>query len=227
MSEKKEAAVTTSSMPRSSGVMKGTATYTRFRVECKHPDEMFQKYMARVRTRAFRPLTAEDEDDASVGWVPVERPFDDEVAFRTDGVFFGSYMNLGLRIDVWRFPTTLVKAKMLVAEREWKNKTGKTRMSRVEKVELRDLVLRKLRRDGVPTSKAFDFSWNLDNGELRFFGKSKNALEHFYELFEKTFGARLVPMAAYTIGMELHLSSEEKANLTTVLPYPLHHRGAS
>ncbi len=37
------------------------------------------------------------------------------------------------------------------------------------------------------TTKTVDFTWNMNTGELRFFGRSKVILEHFLELFEKTF----------------------------------------
>ncbi len=212
-----ESASTSAIMPRTSGVLKGSITFLKFKVEGELPDDVRQKYMARIRTRAFRPLTPEDEDDVSVGWVPIERPFDDEVVFRTDGVFFGEYLNLGLRLDRWKFPAPLVKARMAAAERAWKQKTGKERISKAEKTELRDLVMRKLRREGVPVTTGFDFSWNMTTGELRFFGRSKNVVEHFYELFEKTFSLRLIPSAPYTIGLSV-LSKDLHKALATVEP---------
>jgi hypothetical protein len=131
-----------------------------------------------------------------------------------------------MRLDRWKFPSTLVKAKMAAAERQWKQKTGKERMSRTEKTELRDLVERKLRRDGVPVTKVVDFTWNTVTGELRFFGRSKVILEHFFELFEKTFSVKLVPSAPYTLGMALGLPKNLEAALARVEPSVLHARGA-
>lgn len=209
------------------GVLKGAITYAKFQVKGELPDEMHQKFMARIRTRTFKTLAPEDEDDVAVGWVPIERPYDDEISFRSDGVFFGSYLNLAMRLDRWKFPTTLVKAKMAAAERAWKQKTGKERMSKAEKTELRDLVERKLRRDGVPVTKVVDFTWNTQTGELRFFGRSKVILEHFFELFEKTFAVKLEPAAAYTIGMSLGLGKSLESALATVQPSVLHARGAA
>lgn len=209
------------------GVLKGAISYAKFQVQGELPDDLHQKFMARIRTRTFKTLTPEDEDDVAVGWVPIERPYDDEISFRSDGVFFGSYLNLALRLDRWKFPSTLVKAKMAAAERQWKQKTGKERMSRTEKTELRDLVERKLRRDGVPVTKVVDFTWNTVTGELRFFGRSKVILEHFFELFEKTFAVELVAAAPYTIAMSLGLPKSLEAALARVEPSALHARGAS
>jgi len=200
------------------GVLKGAITYAKLYVEGELPDDAHQKYIARIRTRTFKPLTPEDEGEASVGWAPIERPFDDEISFRSDGVFFGSYLNLAMRIDKWKFPSALVKNKMAQAERAWKQRTGKEKMSRVEKTELRDLVERKLRREGIPVTKVIDFSWNIASGELRFFGRSKNALEYFYELFEKTFSMHLVPGAPYTVAKSLDLPRSLDADLASVEP---------
>lgn len=209
------------------GVLKGAITYAKFQVKGELPDELHQKFMARIRTRTFKLLTPEDEDDVAVGWVPIERPYDDEISFRTDGVFFGSYLNLAMRLDRWKFPATLVKARMAAAERQWKQKTGKERMSKAEKTELKDLVERKLRRDGVPVTKTVDFTWNMNTGELRFFGRSKVILEHFLELFEKTFAVKLTPSAPYTIAMSLGLPKGLEAALASVQPSVLHARGAA
>lgn len=204
------------------GVLKGAISYAKFQVKGELPDELHQKFMARIRTRTFKPLAPEDADDLSVGWVPVERPFDDEISFRTDGVFFGSYLNLAMRLDQWKFPSTLVKSKMAAAERAYMQKTGKERISKGEKAELKELVLRKLRRDGIPVTKTVDFTWNTVSGELRFFGKSKVILEHFFELFEKTFAVKLTPATAYTIGMALGLPKKLEDALATVEPAVLH-----
>jgi hypothetical protein len=183
---------------------------------------LHQKYLARIRTRVFKPLGPEDEGDAAVGWVPIERPFDEDISFRSDGIFFGSYVNLALRIDQWKFPTALVKQRMAAAERDYKVKTGKERISRAEKAELRDFVERKLRKNGVPTTKAVDFTWNTASSELRFFGRSTKLLEHFHEIFEKTFAMRLVPAAPYTIGLEAKLPRALQIALAEVEPLPMH-----
>lgn len=185
------------------GLMKGPITYSRHYVRGTLPADLHQKFMQRIRARGFKPLTPEDADDASVGWVPVERPFDDEVSFRAESVFFGNYLNLGLRIDRWKFPSMVVKSKMAAAERAYRQKTNKERISRAEKAELREAVERKLRREGLPTSATVDACFNLDTMELRLFGRGRLLLEHFFELFEKTFQLRLLPAGAYVTGTAL------------------------
>ena len=204
------------------GVLKGSIGYAKFYVRGTLPDDLHAKYLARVRARGFKPLAPEDEGDAAAGWMPIERPFDDEISFRAESVFFGSYLNLAMRIDRWKFPTSLVKSKMAAAERAHKAKTGKERISRAEKAELRDLVERRLRRDGVPVTKVVDLTWNLSTQQLRFFGKSKMLTEHLYELFEKTFSMKLVPAGPYHTALELDLPKAQAAMLGQADMIPLH-----
>lgn len=207
------------------GALKGAITYSKFYVRGEVADDAHAKYLSRIRTRMFKALSPEDDSDVAVGWVPIERPFDDEIFFKSEGVFFGSYVNLGLRFDRWKFPTTLVKAKMAAAERAYKQKTGKERISRAEKAELRDLVERRLRREGVPVTKVVDLSWNMASGELRFFGRSKVIAEHFFELFEKTFALKLVSAGPYTTALSFDLPKNLAAALEKTEPTPLHLHG--
>lgn len=206
------------------GVLKGSISYAKFHVRGALPEEVHQRYMARIRARGFKPLTPEDEGDAAVGWVPVERPFDDEISFRAEGVFFANYLNLALRIDRWKFPSSVVKAKMAAAERAYKQKNNKERISRAEKAELREAVEKKLRRDGEPTTKTADFTWNLDTGELRLFGKSVLVVEHFLELFEKTFQLRLLPAGPYVTGIAADLPKGLDRVLAETEPTSFHHK---
>jgi recombination associated protein RdgC len=203
------------------GALKGSIAFGKYYVRGALPEAPHQKFLERIQARAFRVLTPEDES-ASVGWVPIERPFDDEVSLPSEGVFFGSYLNLALRLDRWKFPLALVQSRMAAAVRIYQQKTGKDRVSRAEKAELREAVERKLRRDGVPTTSAGDLSWNLATGELRLFARGRTVIEHAHELFEKTFGMRLLPSGPYVLGA-LHLDAP-RLRLLQELP-PIHASG--
>ncbi len=204
------------------GALKGSITYTKFLVRGDVPDDLHQKFLARIRTRAFKPLTPEDNDDVSVGWMPIERPFDEDPSFRADGTFFGGYLALALRLDRWKFPSSLVKTKMAAAEKAFLEKHQKERLSRADKAEIRDAVERRLRREGEPTSKAIELAWNLNDGELRVFGRSQLLVEHLIELFEKTFGVELVAAGPWILAMEQKLGKEADKLLASIEPCSFH-----
>ena len=213
------------------GVLKGSITFTRFYVESELLTDDRQKIMARIRTRAFRMLTAEDEDELSVGWVSVEEPFSDEPSFSTSDVFLGGdYLVLAMRIDRWKFPASLIKSKLKVAEREYLEKQGRERISRAERAELRDMVDRRLRREGVPVSKVIDFVWNMATGEVRVFTRTNSYLEQFAELFEKTMGkVTLAIDSPYMTAIEKYvgLDTIQKKALAHLEPVPFHRRAST
>lgn len=213
------------------GVLKGSITFTRFYVESELTDDDRQKIMARIRTRAFRMLTAEDEDELSVGWVSIEEPFSDEPSFSTSDVFLGGdYLVLAMRVDRWKFPASLIKSKLKAAEREYLEKQGKERISRAERAELRDVVDRRLKREGVPVSKVIDFVWNMATGEVRVFTRTGSYLEQFAELFEKTMGKVTLSIdSPYMTAIEEHagLDAAEKKALTQIEPVPFHRRASA
>lgn len=198
------------------GALKGAITYAKFYVRGTLPEDVHGRFLPRIRTRAFKPLTPDDADDLSAGWLPIESPLEPDASFRSDGVFFGAWLNLALRVDRWKFPSTLVKAKVAAAERAYKEKHGRERLSKQEKTEIRELVDRKLRRDGTPVTKVADLSWNLQTMELRFFARSKVLIELLHELFEKTFSVRLVPAGPYPTALAIGLPKDLEPRLAEV-----------
>jgi hypothetical protein len=210
------------------GALKGSITFTRFYVQSELTDADRKRIMDRIRTRAFKMLTAEDEEDVSVGWVPVEDPFNDVPSFSVASVYpDADHLVLSMRIDRWKFPPSLIKSKLQAAEREYLEKHGKTRISRAERAELRDMVDRRLRREGIPVTKVIDFVWSIPRGEVRVFTRSSSYLEYFAELFEKTMGKVSVTIdSPYLAAIEqsVGLTPAEKEAIATISPVAFHVR---
>ena len=132
-------------------------------------------FVERIRLRAFRPLTVEEDADQRAGWCSIENPLDCELDHGK--IFFNSYLNLGLRTDRWQVPSALFKAHFAEAEREHLAKRGREKLGRREKEELRAIVSRKLRAKLMPVMKVVDLSWNLEAGVVRFWNQSPRAHE--------------------------------------------------
>lgn len=189
--------------------LKGSLTYSRFFVEGTLPDDFREKFMRSIRLRAMKPLEPDDEDLERSGWAKLAEPMTTELTY--DDVFFNEYVALSFRTDKWQFPGAVVKARMREAETTYLEKKGQTRLSRTQKSELKLLVLKRLRRSMSPATRAVDLSWSLHEGIVRFFSHATKPGAAMSELFQKSFGLKLVPESPYTLAARLGLDGDEES----------------
>ena len=189
--------------------LRGSLTYARFFVDGDVLEDFREKYMRAIRLRAMKPLEAEDADLERSGWCRVGEPF--EIELRYEDVFYNEYVNLGLRTDTWRLPTSMLKQRLREAEAAYLEKKGRERLGRAEKAELKEMVSRKLRKQMSPATRMIDLSWSMNEGVVRFFSHAEKAGAQMMELFTKTFGLKLVPEAPYTLAARLGLSKAQES----------------
>lgn len=175
---------------------RGSLTLTRFFVRGAPPADLRKPFLAAIRLRAFQPLDPDGEASEASGWCVMDRPFDLE--FDSDKVFEDRHLVLGFRIDRFRVPPALVRAQMADEEQRLLARSGKNRVSRNERLELRDKIVRRLRRKLAPSTRVVDVVWNLDGGTVWFFSHSKRTLQDFTALFEKTFRLELEQDSPYS-----------------------------
>jgi len=188
----------------------GSLSYMRFFVQGELPDDFRQRFMRAIRLRTLKPLTADDDALERFGWWGISDPQEAELDHRE--VFFDSYLNLGFRTDRWVLSARLVRSKLREAEVLYRAKKGRERLSRQEKTELKEMVVRKLRKLTMPTMRTVDLSWSLDEGIVRFFSQSPRTIMNMTELFKKTFHLELVAESPYTLAARLGLDeAQEKA----------------
>jgi hypothetical protein len=133
-------------------------------------------------------------------------------------LFHDSYVLLGFRVDRYRIPGALLKSQIADEEQRLLVRSKKTKLSRNEKLEIKERVVMRLRKKVLPTSKAFDVAWHLDSGTVLFFGHSKRTLADFCALFEQTFSLPLVEDSPYTAATRAGLSRELERALKDVEP---------
>ena len=182
--------------------LRGSLTYARFFVEPPQgelPKGFRERYLKAIKLRTIQPLEADDDVAERSGWCQIGEPF--ELELSAQHVFYDNYINLGFRTDRWVIPGPLVRARLREAETAYLAKKGRERLARRERTELKELVTRKLRKQFVPSSRAIDLSWSLDEGVVRFFSLSARPTAAMLELFEKTFGLKLTPEAPYTLAL--------------------------
>lgn len=196
------------------GALAGSLTFTRFFVRGELPERFRDRFVESIRLRTFEPLTPESEDQEHFGWCAVGRVLDLDLDH--EKVFYNSYVNLGLRMDRWRVPGTLLRAHLADAEQEALAKSGREKLGKREKAELKARIITRLRKKLMPSMKVVDMSWNLDSGVVRFFNQSPRVHEQFMALFEKTFSLELTADSPYISAERLGLREAELHALSGV-----------
>lgn len=186
----------------------GSLTYARFFAEGDVPDDFRDKFMRQIRLRAMKPLEPEDADLERSGFCKVGEPFELDLTY--EDVFYNEYINLGIRTDRWKLPQTVLKQRLREAEAAYLQKKGRERLGRAEKAELKEVVVRKLKKQTAPTTRIIDLSWSLPDKLVRFFSHSDKASEILLDLFQRTFGLKLVREAPYTLAARLGLSKAQE-----------------
>jgi len=185
------------------GARGGSLTFTRFFTQGALPKDLRRKFLEAAKLRVFEPLKPEDEALEATGWCVMERPFDLELD--SAKMFHDNFVLLGFRVDRYRIPGALLKSQISDEEQKQLARGKKTKLSRNEKLEIKDRVVMRLRKKVIPSSKALDVCWHLDNGIVLFFGHSKRMLMDFAALFEKTFGLALLEDSPYAAATRAEL----------------------
>ncbi|MCA9532851.1 MAG: hypothetical protein KC593_04200 [Myxococcales bacterium] len=203
------------------GLLGGSVSYTRFYVRGDAPSGNFRsRFEKAVAHEAFRPLTPEEEEDERVGWCSIRDPF--VVELGREDFLYADHVHLGLRIDRWRVPRNLFKAHYAIAEREFMDQQGTSRLSRSQKEDLKVFVMRRLRKQTIPSMRHVELSWELQSGLVRIGSTSKPVLAHALVHFEKTFKLELAEHGVL-LGMErMGFDEARLGKLVALSPARLH-----
>lgn len=186
----------------------GSLTYARLFVDGALPDDFRERFVTAIKLRAMRPLEPSDDVPERSGWCAMGDPF--ELALDYERVFYNNYLNLGLRTDRWVIPAQLVRTHLREAETAYLAKKGRERLSKRERAELKEMVLRQLRKRSVPAVRTVDCSWSLEEGTVRFFSHAQRPTATLVDLFEKTFALKLIPESPYTLAARLGLTKDQE-----------------
>lgn len=197
------------------GVFKGSISATKFYVRGSVPKRFAAPYLEKIEGAKFVELSVDDEPSESVGWCVASSPLD--LALRHEQVYLGNYVVLGMRTDRWRIPRPLFKAQFDRAAAEWAERTGRQKMNKREKDELKFRIERKLRRKVLPSMRSVDVCWNMDRRSVLLWSRSPRVKEDFRELFERTFALELDEDSPFMSAKYL-LDPEELETLSGLAP---------
>lgn len=191
------------------GAIRGSLTYSRFFIAGDLPDDLPGASLRRIRASAAQDLNPDEDVSEKHGWCSIEDPMVTDLGH--ENVFFNEYVCLGLRIDRWVVPKPLLNAHLRDAEAALLERKGLERLGRKARADLKLFVLKKLRRQLMPSIKSIDLVWNTNTGVARFFSQSARIHLLVQELFEKTFRLKLVPESPGTLAERRGLDSRARA----------------
>lgn len=183
-------------------------SYARFFVQGALPENFRENFLEALALRAMRPLTADEDIEERSGWCVLGDPYALELSH--ERVFFNNYLNLGFRTDRWAIPAPMLRTKQQEAEQAYLASKGRERLSKHEREELKQVVVRQLRKQFVPTVRMVDLSWSLEEGLVRFYSHSLRTTSAMADLFAQTFGLELTIEAPYTLAARLGLTPEQE-----------------
>ena len=198
------------------GALRGSLTFSRFYVIGELSDDFQKVVEKRIQKHAIVPLVPEEDEVQHHGWACHTDPFDTELDY--DKIFLGEYVALALRVDRWAIPGPLLKAHLKEAEQKLLEQKGLERLGRKTKAELKDMVVKKLRKRLVPVTKSYDLIWNRTTGVVLFFSHSEKIHELAQEMFEKTFGVQLLLESPGTLADKSVLSRAEQQAFADLEP---------
>ena len=178
------------------GAFSGSMTYKQYVVRDELPAQWREMFQQGIQRHVFTPLDPGGEADRSVGWCSPHFPLD--LDLDTNVYLFTDYIVLGLRIDAWNIPSSLLKIYSESEARRVMAEQNREALSRYERAEIKERVKLELRSKTLPSIKTVEMVWNWQDGTVRFFSSSQKLNLDFMDLFEDTFSLRLAPEGVYT-----------------------------
>lgn len=185
------------------GVISGSVSYTTYHVQGSFDALGADAAFEAIAKYWFRPLLPDAEEETSTGWCDVDDLLAEEPRF--PAVFRDGYLCLGIRVDKWAIPATLLKAHVARRERALMAQQSRTKLYRTERDAIRAEVLRELRHRALASASVVDMVWNLEDNRLRLWSQSSRANERFAELFTRTFDLRAIPDTPYVAALQCGL----------------------
>jgi len=205
------------------GIVSGGVRLRRFQVLGEVPPDFRDAFEAAIRQNAFAEFEVEDQREEILGWVAVDDWSDADLPL--DRWLVENTVNLSLRVDTRRIPQRYLKRECKRLEAEWKLKFGREHLSRGERDQVKEIVTQRLLDRVIPSTQLYDFSWDLDRGDVLFWGAGEKAGEAFRTFFEKTFGVKLRLLFPYTLALSV-LGEGAAASVEAVAPTSFAARGA-
>jgi len=167
------------------GALTGAITIRRYAVRGDVPTT--ERILKGIRAHVQVPIDPEGDLEKAIGWADIADPSDTDLS--ASKVFRDDLVVLGLRVDTLKPPTPVVQR--LVSEQM---KKLDHRPTRADKCQIKDEVIKSLRKRYYPTIKSVDVVWDVHAKSVLFWTHSKQLNEWLEQMFNRSFGLDLIPL---------------------------------
>lgn len=173
------------------GILKGPLTARRYTVLGDLPEGFRATFPEALNAQAFREPFSKVSKEETYGWVQSENLLDTDFTDLNNWLY-NYYAYFSLRVDKKALPVNLFKATLAKREQAWCLEHGRERVPRSVKGELKEQLEFEWLQKTLPRVQVTEVVWNIAQGWLLFHGLSAAANDRFRQLFQNTFGLKIV-----------------------------------
>ena len=196
------------------GLLSSNVSITRYQVLGQLTEPLMDTLTRLLTQNAIVEIDDEDTDQ-SLGWTSFEDPYTPD--FTGSTFMMGSQFIFSFRMDKKSIPSKVVTKRYRQENTKRLKESGKEFLSRNEKKQIKEDVIRELSLRIPATPNVYDVLWNYEKSSLWFFSTQKSANEAFEIFFTKSFKLNLVRRFPYTAAQE-SLTDSEKDLLNKLTP---------
>jgi len=172
------------------GLSKGTLTFTRYRVAGELPGALADFMDRQIKIFAFRELLV-GTDEKALGWTSLDNVLDTDFEYANYSI--GDYYVFSLRIDRRAVPPSLLKLRVLKAEKEFLEEKGLKKLYKGQREDIRETVKLGLLSRAQPVPSFQEVCWSVSGGWLLFGTLTEKVNDDFKDLFKRSFNLSLLP----------------------------------
>lgn len=176
------------------GLLKGSVTFSRYRIIGALPDHFPEFFNERIRRDAFETVWRVSDEKAA-GWTSVENGIDTDFPYASYAQ--GRYMLFSLRIDRKSVAPALLRLRILEAERKQRAESGQKKLYREQREAIRESVRLELLGKTLPVPSFHEICWSVPDNVLTFCCLADKVVGELQELFRESFSLGLAPYAPW------------------------------
>jgi hypothetical protein len=192
------------------GLLKGTLTFSRYRPLEPLPKNFSDFINRQIKHYAFRELSPGAEEKTA-GWTSLENILDTRFEYANYAV--GDYLVFSFRLDRKIIPPSLLRVRVLEAEKKAIGARGKKGLSKTEREEIKERVRLDILSQTHAVPSFFDVCWSSSQNWVIFGSISLKVAEEFEKLFKQSFNLTLCPLVPWDPKVVDHALAEKIASL--------------